>query len=87
MLRQCATVVLATFAAACAGPLTPTPDAAERYGQHCERLGHARGSEGFRACVETEDINAQLAVQREYDRKLMRRMDCVDPRIACDSPR
>jgi hypothetical protein len=87
MLRQCAIAVLATLAAACAGPLTPAADATERYGQHCARQGHAPGSEGFRACVETEDINAQLAVQRDYDRKLLRRTDCVDPRIACDSPR
>ena len=78
--------VLLACLGGCAGAGRAAPDAAERFGPHCEKLGHARGTEPFRACVENEDMKAGAAVQREYDRKLLRRMDCVDPRIACDAP-
>ena len=79
-------IVLAVIAAGCTTTSKPSADAAERYGRYCESLGHARGSEPFRMCVETQDLNAAAAVQREYDQKLLRRSDCVDPRIACSGP-
>jgi hypothetical protein len=86
-MKRCFAIVLAVIAAGCATTTgKPSADAAERYGPHCESLGHARGSEPFRMCVETQDLNAAAAVQREYDQKLLRRSDCVDPRIACSTP-
>ncbi len=62
-------------------------DEIERYGAYCERLGNARDTAGFRACVETQALNAAVAgAQRHYERQLIRRTDCVDPRFACDMP-
>lgn len=72
--------------AGCAGSGNPGVDAAERFGPRCEKLGHVRDSDAFRACVASQEIAEAAATQREYDRKLLRRTDCVDPRIACDAP-
>ena len=86
-MRRRLAIVLAVIAAGCTTTTgKPSADAAERYGRYCESLGHARDSEPFRMCVETQDLNAAAAVQREYDQKLLRRSDCVDPRIACSGP-
>jgi hypothetical protein len=86
-MRRYVVVILAVLVAGCATNGKSAVDATERFGPHCEKLGHARDSDAFRACVVNEDINAAAATQRDYDRKLLRRLDCVDPRIACDTPR
>ena len=85
-MRRYIAVIVAVLIAGCASDGQSGADATERFGPHCEKLGHARDSDAFRACVVNEDINA-AATQRDYDRKLLRRLDCVDPRIACDTPR
>ena len=71
---------------ACSTSGPPPGDLRGRYEQNCQTRGHAPGSEAFRACVESEELGAGAATQREYDRKLLRRLDCVDPRIACAAP-
>ena len=56
---------------------------AAQYAAQCEKQGHKRDSESWRACIQTEELNAELATRRAYDRKLLRKLDCVDPRFAC----
>jgi hypothetical protein len=70
--------------AGCATPDDHGIDAIDRYGPHCEKLGHRAGSDAWTACIKTEDLNAAIAAQRALDQKLLRRLDCVDPRVACD---
>ena len=61
---------------------------AERdYGPACEKRGLERGSEKWRACVETEDLNAALKTQRAYEQDFLRQRDCVDPLSGCGGQR
>jgi hypothetical protein len=79
-------VLIIALLTACASSGPPAGDIRARSEQQCQSRGHAAGSEAFRACVESEELGAAAATQREYDRKLLRRLDCVDPRLACDGP-
>ena len=78
------TLLLALGIAAC----TMTPEQrqaqAERdYGPVCDKKGLTRGSEKWRACVETEALNASLATQRDYEQEMLRKRDCVSPLQGC----
>jgi hypothetical protein len=53
------------------------------YGPVCEKKGVARNSDKWRACVETEALNASLATQRDYEQEMLRKRDCVSPLQAC----
>jgi hypothetical protein len=77
------TLGLLTLVAACATPQQRAAQAAADYGARCEKLGHAKDSEQWRACVQNEDMNAALATQRAYDREFLRKHDCVDPKVGC----
>ena len=68
---------------ACATPQQRSAQAEPDYGALCEKRGHARGSDQWRACVQTEDMNAGLATQRAYEREFLRKRDCVDPKFGC----
>ena len=69
--------------AACATTEKLAAQDAAQYAAHCEKQGHKRNTEAWQACMQTEELNAGLATQRAYDRKLLRKLDCVDPRFAC----
>ena len=70
----------------CAGCAT-SPHAAQNsaklYGPQCEKQGHQPDTEAWRACVQSAELNAAMATQPDYDQKLLRRLDCIDPRFAC----
>ena len=82
------TLLLGLTLVACA--MTPEQRAAQAerdYGATCEKRGLARGSESWRACVETEDLNAALARQRAYEQDFLRQRDCIDPLAGCGGQR
>ena len=84
-MRSCAALALMLLQA-CASSVDIAGDAGERFSRYCQSLGRIPGTEAFRACVENEDTKAAVATQREYDRKALRRVDCVDPKVACEPP-
>ena len=53
------------------------------YAKRCEQQGHKPGTDAWRACIESEDLNAGIARQRAYDDKALRRLDCIDPKLGC----
>jgi hypothetical protein len=66
--------------------MTPEQRAAQverDYGPICDKQGLARGTEKWRACVESEALNASLATQRDYEQEMLRKRDCVSPLQAC----
>ena len=82
------TLLLTFTLAACAMTPEERMAQAERdYGATCEKRGFARGSDKWRACVESEDLNAALAKQRAYEQDFLRQRDCVDPLTGCGGPR
>ena len=80
-------LALAALAAlACAGCATSnamTPQEHALYSKRCAQQGHKPDTDAWRACIETEDLNAGIARQRTYDDNVLRRLDCVDPRLGC----
>ena len=80
------TLLLVVGIAACATPEQRAAQAERDYGPVCDKRGLARGSEKWRACVETESLNAGLATQRAYEQDFLRQRDCVDPRAGCGGP-
>lgn len=76
-------LLVALALAACATPQDRTSRAEKDFGPACEKRGYARGSEQWRACVETEDLNTGLATQRDYEQQYLRKRDCVDPKFGC----
>ena len=82
------TLSLVLALAACATTPEQRAAQAERdYGAACEKRGLARGGEKWRACVETEDLNAALARQRSYEQDFLRQRDCIDPLTGCGGQR
>lgn len=83
--RMCKLAALLTclVLAGCAATERGRDHVEAEYAARCEKQGHAAGGDAWRACIRTEDLNAALATQRAYDQKLLRRLDCIDPRIAC----
>jgi hypothetical protein len=51
--------------------------------ERCEKLGHVPGSEASQACIATEELNAALARRKDYSERLLRRLDCIDPKLSC----
>lgn len=82
-MRKLAALLTCLFLAGCAATERGRADVGAGYAARCEKQGHPAGSDAWRACIQTEDLNASLATQRAYDQKLLRRLDCIDPRIAC----
>jgi hypothetical protein len=76
-------LVLPILLAACATPQDRAAQAEKDYGALCEKRGHAQGSEQWRACVQTEDMNAALATQQDYEQRYLRKRDCIDPKLGC----
>jgi hypothetical protein len=77
------TLLFVLSLAACATPEQRAAQAAKDYGPACEKRGLAQGSEKWRACVETEALNASLATQRDYEQEMLRKRDCVNPLMGC----
>ena len=77
------TLLLVVALASCAAPEHRAAQIERDYGPVCEKQGHARDSEKWRACVETESLNAALATQRKYDEEMQRKRDCVSPLQGC----
>jgi hypothetical protein len=77
------TLLFVITLAACATPEQRAAQAERDYGPVCEKQGHARNSEKWRACIETESLNASLATQRNYEQELQRKRDCVSPLQGC----
>ena len=77
------TLLVIGVLAACAAPHDRAAQAEKDFGALCEKRGHARGSDQWQACVQTEDMNAGLATQRTYDREFLRKRDCIDPKLGC----
>ncbi len=71
------------WCAGCATLDTTRVDAMALYGTQCEKQGHQTHTDAWRACIQSADLNAAIVTQRAYDQKLMRRLDCIDPRFAC----
>ena len=84
-MRTIGTIALLLFAG-CTTPEQRGAQAAEAFGPRCEKLGHSRDSEAWRACVRSEEMNEALATQRAYDQDFLRKRDCIDPRFGCASP-
>lgn len=70
--------------AGCAGHAVADP--AALYGKQCEKQGHAPNTDAWRACLQSEELNAAIATQRAYDQKALRRLDCIGPLMACPPP-
>ena len=84
---RCSQLLLSLAVAGCT--MTPEQRAAQAerdYGALCEKRGLAAGTEKWRACVETESLNAALATQRAYDERFLRQHDCVTPLTGCGTP-
>ena len=81
------TLLLVFGIAACATPEQQRAQAEKDYGPVCEKRGLAPGSEKYRACVETEALNASLATQRNYEQEMLRKGDCVSPLMGCGPTR
>ena len=77
------TLLLVFGLAACATPEQRSAQAEKDYGPVCEKRGLSPGSEKYRACVETESLNASLATQRDYEQEMLRKRDCVNPLMGC----
>ena len=78
------TLLLLFGVAGCA--MTPEQHAAQAerdYGEICAKRGLARDSDKWRACIESEDLNASLAKQRAYEQEFLRQRDCTDPLAGC----
>ena len=67
----------------CATSQHAAQDPAALYGPQCEKQGHQPNGEAWRACVQSAELNAAMATQPDYDQKLLRRLDCIDPRFGC----
>lgn len=77
--------ILVALGACAATPEQRAAEAERDFGPICDKKGLARGSEQWRACVETESLNDALAKQRAYDREAVRKRDCaVGPLFPCD---
>jgi len=81
--RGAALFLLCLSVAGCATPASLQAQDAARYAAHCEKQGHKPNTDAWRACIQTEELNAGLATQRAYEQKLLRKLDCVDPRFGC----
>jgi hypothetical protein len=77
------TLLLPLVLAACATPQQRAAQAEKDYGPTCEKRGYAQDSDKWRACVQTEDLNAGLATQRDYEQQYLKKRDCVDPKFGC----
>src|SRR5688572_30309563 len=76
-------VLVLLACAGCVAASGPSSADAALYAKACEKQGHQPHTEAWRACIQSADLNAAIATQRAYDQKLLRRLDCIDPRIAC----
>ena len=81
------TLLLVLTIAACATPEQRAAQAERDFGPLCESRGLVRESEKWRACVESESLNAALAAQRAYEQDFLRQRDCVNPLMGCSPPR
>ena len=69
--------------AGCAASGHAVADPAALYGKQCEKQGHAPDTEAWRACLQSEELNAAIATQKSYDQKALRRLDCISPLMGC----
>jgi hypothetical protein len=88
-MRHPLMVAAAAFAllAGCTTPEQRAAQAEQDYGELCRNKGYEARSEQWRACVETEAMNAALAAQRDHEREFLRRHDCIDPKLGCSPTR